>query len=110
MDISCQRLGREETQALVRAMESRVRELVLYGKVTLDIRSLMEYSGRGKCRRMECHYDTAARYSDELGTWATSRQWIVTRSIRPSKYLLMKKFEKGLPSQGKCGKSRNPSH
>ena len=77
LDISCQRLGREETQALVRAMESCVRELVLYGKVTLDIRSLMEYSGQGKCRRIECHYDTAARYSDELGTWATSRHWTV---------------------------------
>jgi len=88
LDISCHRLGREETQALVRAMESRVRELVLYGKVTLDIRSLMEYSGRGKCRRMECHYDTAARYSDKLATWARSRNWTVTRS---KKVLLIEK-------------------
>ena len=34
----------EETQALVRAMESRVEQVGLDFKVTLDIRDLMEYN------------------------------------------------------------------
>ena len=60
-------------------MESGVEEVVLNDKVTLDIRDLMEYSGRGKCREVECFRDTADRYKEQLRTWATSRNWEVTR-------------------------------
>ena len=75
-----QSLSSEETQALVQAMESRVEEVRLYGDVTLDIRDLMEYSGQGKCRKVECEYDTAPRYREQLRTWATSRNWEVTQN------------------------------
>ena len=73
-----QSLDSEETQALVRAMESRVERVRLYYKVTLDIRDLMKYSGQGKCRKMGCYNDTAPRYREQLRTWATSRNWRVT--------------------------------
>ena len=75
-----QSLDSEETQALVRAMESRVERVRLYYKVTLDIRDLMEYSGQGKCRKMGCYNDTAPRYREQLRTWATIRNWRVTHN------------------------------
>ena len=43
--IEFQSLSSEETAALVRAMESRVRDVFLYDEVTLDIGGLMDYSG-----------------------------------------------------------------
>ena len=71
-----QSLGSEETQALVRAMESRVEYVRLFGEVTLDIRVLMEYSGQGKCRMMKFpSSDTAGRYREHLKTWAKNRNW-----------------------------------
>ena len=73
-----QSLNSEETQALVRAMESRVEEVRLHREVTLDIRDLMEYSGQGKCREVRCYGDTADRYREQLRTWATSNNWTVT--------------------------------
>ena len=76
--ISKQSLGTEETQALVRAMESHVEKVMLYFKVTLDIRVLMEYSGKGKCREVECDYYAAYRYREHLRALATSRNWKVT--------------------------------
>ena len=43
--LGCKRLGREETQALVRAMESRVEKVFLYNEIELDLEALAEYSG-----------------------------------------------------------------
>ena len=74
---NCQSLEREETRALVRAMESHV-EIVMLNKVRVDIRALMEYSGQGKCGLVEC-VDVHDRYRERLKTWATSRNWEVTR-------------------------------
>ena len=73
-----QSLGSEETKALVRAMESGVEEITLFGSVTLDIRVLMEYSGQGKCRVVKCIYHTGERYKHHLRTWAKSRNWTAT--------------------------------
>jgi len=80
LDISRQSLGSEETQALVRAMESRVEEMELY-EVTLDIRDLMKYNGQGKCREVRCYSDTADRYREQLRIWAKSRNWEVTHDV-----------------------------
>ena len=71
-----QSLDSEETQALVQAMESCVKEVWLDYKVTLDIRDLMEYSGQGKCRKVACYRND--RYRKQLRTWAESRNWEVT--------------------------------
>ena len=75
--ISNQSLCSEETKALVRAMESRVERVELCEEVTLDIRILIEYNGQGKCRVVECHFDTVSRYRERLRTWAKSRNWVV---------------------------------
>ena len=71
-------MGIEETQALVRVMESRVEKVELIQGVTLDISAFIEYSGQGKCQEVECSLDTADRYREHLNTWAQSRNWTVT--------------------------------
>ena len=70
--ISGQVLSSEETQALVWAMESNVKRLVLgpMGDVSLDIRALTQYSGQGKCQWVSCHYETANKYREEVRAWA----------------------------------------
>ena len=75
LSISSQSLGSEETQALVRAMESGVGKVELDDGVTLEIRVLMEYSGQGKCRKVRCDRDTKDKYKEQHRTWATSRNW-----------------------------------
>ena len=77
-----QSLGREETQALVRLMESGVEEVRLNEEVTLDIWALIEYSGWGKCGVVKCYSDTAPRYREQLRTWATSRNWTLPYEYR----------------------------
>ena len=72
-----QTLGREETQAIVQAMQSNVAALILWDNVTLDIEALTEYSGHGVCRAVTLWGRTVARYREELATWARSRNWIV---------------------------------
>ena len=66
----------------MQAMESGVKKAWLGFKnvkqeyeVTLDIKALAEYSGQGVCRYSELQDDTAARYREELRTWARSRNW-----------------------------------
>ena len=70
-------LGSEETRALVRAMESRVEDVRLDEEVTLDISSLIEYSGQGKCRELGCYDEVGAKYREHLLAWATNRNWEV---------------------------------
>ena len=81
MSICTQRLGSEETQALVRAMESGVEMVKLDYMVhrAMDIRILREYSGQGKCRKMKC-YNFEDRHREKLRTWATSRNWEATHN------------------------------
>ena len=75
--ITRQSLGREETRALVRAMETGVTAVSLGGweEVILDMETLAEYSGQGVCSWVTLYDDTAARYRGELVTWARSRNW-----------------------------------
>ena len=62
--ISCQTLSSEDTQALVRAMETHVETVKLGGRgeVSLDITALTQYSGRGRCEELICYNETAKRY------------------------------------------------
>ena len=94
LDITDKCLGSEETWALVRAMESGVEYVLLSVEVTLDIRVLMEYSGQGKCKRVECYWDTSERYREQLRAWTTSRDWAVTCDDDENFY--MKRIEEDL--------------
>ena len=79
--INRQSLGREETQALVQAMESRLEIVMLQTGVTLDIETLAEYSGQGVCRKVDLWAasagDTVYGYIEELRNWARTRNWKV---------------------------------
>ena len=81
--ISDMSLGTEETKALVRAMETRVGTVTLgnKGEVSLDIRALTEYSGKGKCAQLTFYDQTATQYLKDLTTWAGNRSWKVKRDI-----------------------------
>ena len=63
-------------------MESGVAEVRMGGKLFLDIEALSEYSGQGICKGMVLTRDTAARYREELRTWARSKKWRVTLDER----------------------------
>ena len=69
-------LGKEETQALVRAMESRVDDVYL-DLETLDIEALAEYSGQGCCSLMKLSYSTSDKFFDDLRTWANRKNWLL---------------------------------
>ena len=85
MVISEMSLGTEETKALVRAMETRVETVTLgqRGELSLDIRALTEYSGKGKCAELTFYDQTATKYLKDLKTWAGNgnRSWKVKRDI-----------------------------
>ena len=66
LSIYRQSLGREETRALVQAMESGVEVITLGRGVTLDMETLAEFSGQKMCKEVALHNDTAARYKKEL--------------------------------------------
>ena len=70
-----ERLGREETQALVQAMESGVETVQLGGPVTLDVVALDEYRGQGVCQKVDLIGRTVVRYKEDLSKWARSRDW-----------------------------------
>ena len=78
LHIKRQRLGREETQALVRAMESRVEKVRLFD-VELDMETLTEYSGQGRCKVLDYEtYEMATDIIDvqKLKTWSKEKPWI----------------------------------
>ena len=74
-------LGREETRALVQAMEYQLQSVTIFDEVTLDIEALVEYSGQGECRKVTLRDD---RYRDQMRTWARTKNWedIATALIR----------------------------
>ena len=69
-------MGTEETQALVKAMESHVVNVMIRGswKMTLDIAELTKYSGQGKCSQIHC-YGYVDVFKEELMTWAQRNNW-----------------------------------
>ena len=72
-------LGREETLALVQAMETRVERVHLEDEVTLDIEALAKYSGQGKCLQIGVFWreadDSLAKYTEKLTHWAKCKDW-----------------------------------
>ena len=63
----------------MRAMESSVEFVILGSDVVLDIRTLSEYNGQGKCRQLQAggkyYGKRPVRYRKELTSWARSRDW-----------------------------------
>ena len=69
--VSANSLSSEETQALVRAMESNIETVVLgfEDEVSLDITALTQYSGKGKCQIVYWGNIFFDKYEAELRSW-----------------------------------------
>ena len=48
------------------------------GEVTVDISTLVTYSGRGKCKMVNFYLDTAVKYRQEVRRWVKTIFWRVT--------------------------------
>ena len=73
-------LRREETQALVRAMETSVYKVCLGGEngfVSVDIEALILYSGTGYCQEISCYDKGPSKFKDALRAWAKTKNWKV---------------------------------
>ena len=105
--INNQSLGKEETRALVQAMESGVENVVLGGEVTLDMEALTDYSGQGRCCMIMCIAnnpdnndasdrnvnDAPDRNIDELMTWARSRNWRIAQHEYNGFVIINRRFQ-----------------
>ena len=97
LSIENQSLDREETQALVQAMESGV-EIVELTSITLEMETLVSYSGKGRCCEVElnCHDDDPKMWrvnmKEPLKIWAMNRDWAVTEGIDLSDALAISLF------------------
>ena len=71
------------TSSLVQCMRHGVKRLYLglpmlgSDKVRLDIETLLEYDGRGRCEEVVCYFATLKTYGDQLSTWAARVDWAV---------------------------------
>ena len=73
-------LGREETQALVRAMETSVYKVCLEGDNGVDIEDFILYSGGGYCQEISCsrNQEFSSKSEDALRSWAKTKNWRVS--------------------------------
>ena len=101
LDITRQTLDSDKTEALVQSMESAVETLWLGFNdegleselLTLNVATLTQYSGQGKCRgvqSLQCGHNMAARYREELVTWAKSKDWVVVDNRNFAVFALMR--------------------
>ena len=79
LNIYDQSLGLEETQALSRAMETRVEEVGL-NRVIVDIEALTKYNGFGKCWHVSCRTYYLNKEKLKTWAWAKSIDWKVIPS------------------------------
>ena len=69
-------LGTEQTQSLLAAMVTGVREVRLWGGVTLDMGTLALYDGTGECGSVQlCGTDFVEKYRGEVKEWGKKIGW-----------------------------------
>ena len=72
LELRCENYGMEVTQALVRAMESGVKEVIVHyaDDSDLDIDALTKYRRQGRCRFLKLSDVIDTDFFDELLDWA----------------------------------------
>ena len=68
LGIENQILSSDETKAVVQAMKSTLSLVMIWGDVSLDIETLTQYTGKGRCRSMQCFFEDD-RYLKEITNW-----------------------------------------
>ena len=89
-----QNLCIEETKRIVRVMETKIEKLVLggcEGAVSMDIMTLTQYSGRGRCAEVTCWYDATDKYKKKILRWAKKINWDI---IEIDEYLRIRRIPK----------------
>ena len=80
-----QDIDKEVCEAVVRAMDTRIDRVELEYRmlwnreVSLDTGALTQYSGRGRCRKVEVWAGRSDKYRQWLRDWARDRDWSVTK-------------------------------
>ena len=71
-------LTEPQTQALVTALSERLERLTLSFDLTMDIETLCQYDGQGRCRELWVWRDTRRIYRERLRRWGAEVGWAVT--------------------------------
>ena len=74
------RLSEPQTQALVTALTERLEDVMLTEDSTLDIQTLFQYNGQGKCLKLmvQIEDDMMERYEERLQRWGAEIGWKVS--------------------------------
>ena len=70
-------LSTADTRALVAAMDTRVKRVMLGGDGTLDMEKLAHYDGTGECEQVELCGNTRERHTNRVKAWAENMGWQV---------------------------------
>ena len=82
-----QSVNSEMTQALVRAMESRVEWVQLGPNMSLDLDSITQYSGNGKCKTIKYYIANTDRFGEKtMGDWARRNNWGQSSAVVNEEY------------------------
>ena len=68
-------LSTSDTQQLVAAMDTRVKEVTLESGNTLDIETLAQYNGMGECEKVIFRGESSMRYKNQAKVWAGNMGW-----------------------------------
>ena len=69
-------LSTADTQQLVVAMDTRVKNVSLCGDGTLDMDTLAQYDGKGECEEVGLAGPATAEYGDQVKMWAENMGWL----------------------------------
>ena len=72
-------LTEPQTRALVTALSERLERLTLSLDLNVDIETLCQYDGQGRCRELWVWRDTRRIYRERLRRWGAEVGWAVTR-------------------------------
>ena len=78
LELSCMTLTELQTRALVRAMQDRVGSVKMFG-VTLDLETLCQYKGQGRCSYITVEADSRTLYGERIMNWMTQVGWSVLK-------------------------------
>ena len=73
--IASRSLSTADTQQLVAAMVTRVKEVWLDEGLTLDMAALAQYDGKGRCGIVRLAAAVSEEYGDQVKTWAEQLGW-----------------------------------
>ena len=82
-------LSTADTQQLVAAMVTRVKEVWLDEGLSLDMAALAQYDGKGRCGIVRLAAAVSAEYGDQVKTWAEHLGWQI--GVESSGYIIVRR-------------------